>query len=117
VRVVRTWGGVNRIDATLYRNPFTGNPLPGGFAVAVRTLVYTFAAFAVVALLGQVPVVADVLGVLKPVPRYAVAVGAGVLASGTRVNGRRIHVLAVDAAAYYARSRLTSAGRTVRETR
>jgi hypothetical protein len=113
---IQTWGGVDRIESVLYRWP-NGKPLPLGFAVAMRTLLYALGAAGVVFALTAIPGLGDVLELLKPVPRYILAVAAGVLAARTHVDGRTLHVVATDFAAYVGRSRLTSAGEPVRRGR
>jgi hypothetical protein len=106
---IRTWGGVRRIEAILYRWP-NGRPLPFGICVALRTLFYVTAAGILMYLLCALPGIGELAGaVLKPIPRYAVAVAAGVLAARSRVDGRTMHTLAVDYVEYRSRARLTAA--------
>jgi hypothetical protein len=71
VRTLQTWGGVRRIEATLYRWP-NGRPLPLGIAVLLRTLLYVVAAVGAVILAGALPGVGVLVAMVAPIPRFMV---------------------------------------------
>jgi hypothetical protein len=114
MRTLQTWGGVRRIEATLYRWP-NGRPLPLGIAVLLRTLLYVVAAVGAVIVAGALPGVGVLVGMVAPIPRFMVPAAAAVLASRSRFDGRTLHVLAVDYLEFRWRARLSSAGRPVRK--
>jgi TcpE family len=93
--VIRSYRRVFEVDRRIYRVDRWALPVPGG--VPLRGLGYFAATLALVVLLGPLPAIGDLLGVLSPPLRYVVLpLAIAVLATQAAPDGRSAHRFAGD---------------------
>jgi TcpE family len=110
--VIRSYRRVFEVDRRIYRVDRWALPVPGG--VPLRGLAYFAATLGLVVLLGSLPGIGELVGVLTPPLRYVVLpLTVAVLGTQAAPDGRTAHRFARDWLRLRLRARRRCAGRVV----
>lgn len=113
-QTIRSFRRVFKVDHRIHRIPNTPWPVPVPGGVSLRALAYFGGALAAVIVIGRLPLLGEVLGILSPPLRYVVLpVAVAVIGTQVAPDGRSAHRYALTWLALRVRARRRSAGRVV----